>query len=382
MSGRGMFGYDDAKWLRLESKPKMNGKPKLPPFRTVDLFAGCGGLSLGIAELCRRTKREHVVEFASDMDEKILEIYKANFHPIESTSEDIDTLINGSIRSSKLTKKEREFLRRYPNAKKPDLLSGGPPCQGHSDLNNHTRRSDERNQLYFRMVRAAKVLKPKLVIIENVKTVIHSKQNVVAKSMRKLRQLGYKCLDMILSADLFGVPQKRERHFIIASLGEMPDLSHLEKFQNPRARTVRWAIEDILDIKSKSVLDVKTKCTDENQVRMNWLIKKDEYNLPNRLRCDSHKEGNTYPAVYGRMYWDKPADTITAGFTSNGQGRFTHPGAFPGRALTPHEAARIQTFPDWFQFLEKDRGVLKKAIGNAVPPLLSMCVVFVAVSTI
>ena len=106
MSSRGMFGYDDAKWLRLESKPKMNGKPKLPPFRTVDLFAGCGGLSLGIAEFCRRTKREHVVEFASDMDEKILEIYKANFHPIESTSEDIDTLINGSIRSSKLTKKE------------------------------------------------------------------------------------------------------------------------------------------------------------------------------------------------------------------------------------------------------------------------------------
>jgi DNA (cytosine-5)-methyltransferase 1 len=127
---------------------------------------------------------------------------------------------------------------------------------------------------------------------------------------------------------------------------------------------------------------VKTKCTDENQVRMDWLIENDEYDLPDQLRCDSHKKGNTYPAVYGRMYWDKPADTITAGFTSNGQGRFTHPGAFPGRALTPHEAARIQTFPDWFQFLEKDRGVLKKAIGNAVPPLLSMCVVYVAVSAL
>ena len=82
------------------------------------------------------------------------------------------------------------------------------------------------------------------------------------------------------------------------------------------------------------------------------------------------------------MYWDRPAHTITAGFSSNGQGRFTHPEAFPGRTITPHEAARIQTFPDWFQFPTDKRGVLKKAIGNAVPPILAMHVAEVALSTL
>ena len=110
------------------------------------------------------------------------------------------------------------------------------------------------------------------------------------------------------------------------------------------------------------------------------LVENDEYDLPNHLRPDCHKNGHTYPAVYGRMRWDQPSHTITAGFTSNGQGRFTHPDAFPGRTITPHEAARIQTFPDWFDFATSKRGTLKKAIGNAVPPLLAMYVAEVALN--
>ncbi len=79
---------------------------------------------------------------------------------------------------------------------------------------------------------------------------------------------------------------------------------------------------------------------------MKWLIDNDEFELPNHLRPDCHKEGHSYPAVYGRMYPDRPADTISTGFASNGQGRFTHPWAKPGRTITPHEAAAIQSFPD------------------------------------
>ena len=103
---------------------------------------------------------------------------------------------------------------------------------------------------------------------------------------------------------------------------------------------------------------------------MNWLVKNDQYDLPNRLRPDCHKNGHTYPAVYGRMYWDRPAHTITAGFSSNGQGRFTHPDAFPGRTITPHEAARIQTFGDDFEFTGAS-GANYKMIGNAVPPMFA-----------
>ncbi|MEL0101230.1 MAG: DNA cytosine methyltransferase, partial [Euryarchaeota archaeon] len=106
-----------------------------------------------------------------------------------------------------------------------------------------------------------------------------------------------------------------------------------------------------------------------------------KWDLPNHLRPVCHQNGHNYPAVYGRMKWDEPSSTITAGFRSNGQGRFTHPSAKPGRPLTPHEAARIQTFPDWFSFDGHRPTTMAKTIGNAVPPLLAMYVAFVAIKS-
>ena len=129
-------------------------------------------------------------------------------------------------------------------------------------------------------------------------------------------------------------------------------------------------------------MNATTNASPKNQKRMNWLVKNGQYTLPNRLRPDCHKDGHNYPAVYGRMYWDRPTDTITAGFTSNGQGRFTHPDTYPGRTITPREAARIQTFPDWFKFPTSKRTILKKAIGNAVPPILAMYVAHVVATTL
>ena len=82
------------------------------------------------------------------------------------------------------------------------------------------------------------------------------------------------------------------------------------------------------------------------------------------------------------MKWDEPSPTITAGFRCNGRGRFTHPSAKPGRPLTPHEGARIQTFPDWFSFDTHNLTTMTKAIGNAVPPLLAMHVANVAIQAL
>ncbi|MDO8943143.1 MAG: DNA cytosine methyltransferase, partial [Desulfobacterales bacterium] len=101
-----------------------------------------------------------------------------------------------------------------------------------------------------------------------------------------------------------------------------------------------------------------------------YLLAKGEYDLPNHMRPKCHQGEHSYKSMYGRLAWNQPAQTITSGFGSIGQGRYMHPDLL--RALTPHEAARIQGFPDYFDFGKATtRSALATMIGNAVPPQLS-----------
>lgn len=110
----------------------------------------------------------------------------------------------------------------------------------------------------------------------------------------------------------------------------------------------------------------------ENCDRIKWLFDNDAYELPNAERPDCPKDGHTYPSVYGRMFWDKPAQIITAGFLTPGRGRNVHTNR--PRVITPHEAARIQAFPDSFRFVvngrDPARHAITKWIGDAVPSVL------------
>ena len=144
----------------------------------------------------------------------------------------------------------------------------------------------------------------------------------------------------------------------------------------------------MIDRKGETTFDTPANHKIQNRERIAWLFgenwSKDEvikfnksgdsdkpeaWELPNHRRPPCHQEKNTYPAVYGRMYAELPAPTITTGFGSTGQGRFVHP--HRKRSLTPHEAARVQTFPDFFDFSsENGRVSLQTLIGNAVPPFL------------
>ena len=110
-----------------------------------------------------------------------------------------------------------------------------------------------------------------------------------------------------------------------------------------------------------------------NQERIDWLFDNDAYELPNHIRPVCHQDGHTYPSVYGRMSWEKPAPTLTTGYVSPGRGRFIHPRE--RRVLTPREAARLQGFPNWFNFMPypdnpSKRGQLAKWVGDAVPSIL------------
>ena len=368
--------FRDEAWIRSSGVPKGGSKGEVS---SVDLFAGCGGLSLGVKEACRRLGMGHSIELATDWDDKAISIFASNLHPKTIETGDIYGLFDGDIGNDLRTENEEFLINNYPHVLEPDLLTGGPPCQGHSDLNNHTRRGDPRNSLYLRMIRAAEILKPKAMIIENVSTVIHSKEDVVERAISELKSLGYFVSECLLWAHEFGVPQRRKRHFLVASKVREPNFDILDEFRLKKHRTLRWAIGDLVEAYDEnSVYNSSAVPSEENQARMNWLIDNNEWNLPNHLRPPCHQKGHNYPAVYGRMKWDEPCSTITTGFGSTGQGRFMHPSSFPGRTLTPHEAARAQTFPDWFDFGQNLRGTMSKTIGNAVPPLLAMYVSLVA----
>ena len=165
--------------------------------------------------------------------------------------------------------------------------------------------------------------------------------------LKTLERRGYKVEYDTLDADDFGVAQTRTRHFLIARKDKKPDFTEIDQFKLNKPRTLRWAIEDL---KSKLTTEgdfnsTTKKKTDLNQERtMNMNM---SYVMSSKP--PSHQKKNTHPAVYGRMHWDEPSSTITAGFTSNGQVG-THPDANPGRTITPHEGARIQSFPDWYKF--------------------------------
>ena len=251
-----------------------------------------------------------------------------------------------------------------------DLLIGGPPCQGHSDLNNHTRNRDDRNELYLRMARFCEIIRPAHVLIENVPGVLRDKNQVAQRTWHELEKLGYLVQSATIDVSKYGVAQKRKRNVTVASL-KVSDNIHefLTQMETP-VRPLSWAIQDLQkQYLSSSIWDSSPTPSKENQRRMEYLFNKGIFDLPDSQRPDCHRlKEHTYVSVYGRLHWEKPAPTITTGFGSMGRGRNVHP-AIP-RTITPHEAARIQFFPDFFSFGNHGRTLYQKFIGNAVPPKL------------
>lgn len=348
--------------------------PQLPANGTcisiVDLFSGCGGMTVGLTEAARRESLRIEYALAVDMDPAAIDLYKKNFPTSDARVTDVSMLFPGDL-GTELAPPERRLASELGSI---DILMGGPPCQGHSDLNNHTRRRDPKNALYLRMARAAEVLRPTVVVIENVATVQLDHGGVVDATRQALRAVGYEVEGRILDLRRVGVPQRRKRYVLVASkLSTIDPPKVLDGLSNlmpgHRDRTVRWAIHDLLSVASNRVYDAPSRVSAENAQRIALLFKENRYDLPNEYRPKCHRDGNhSYVSMYGRLRWSRPAQTITTGFGSMGQGRFVHPQR--RRTLTPHEAARLQTFPDWYDFSDAPRGVMATAIGNAVPPLL------------
>lgn len=357
----------DISWLRMKESPEP--APGVNCLRVADLFSGCGGLSLGVQEAARALEMPVRFAFASDIYCPALEVYQANLRPERVSSDPLECLVNGKV-SARRTKSEIELMQQLGRI---DLLIAGPPCQGHSDLNNHTRRNDPKNQLVVRVARFVELFEPSLVIIENVQGIRHDRSDSLSEVRHLLDRKGYSVSEAVLRADYLGVAQGRRRFFLVAGRNGVQNLSSLAQGPSVDERSLGWAIGDLLDTGADTVFDSPARHSAENQSRIEFLHANDVHELPNRLRPPCHRDKpHTYTGVYGRMHWDRAAPTITTGFGSTGQGRFVHP--LRTRTLTPHEAARVQFFPDFFNFGERGRREYQKLIGNAVPSKLAYAV--------
>lgn len=378
----------DRAWYvaRLRGRTWPRQRPSRGTLDIVDLFSGAGGLSSGVSEAVACLGWRARTVLAIDQDESASSVHAYNVGPVQSLSTSVRDVLNihplqGSGNGENASPKSLKMPSWPDSVSTSDIVVGGPPCQGHSTFNNISRGSDPRNSLYLWMPAAAYATNAKILIVENVASVKADSGGAVDLAMEWLDSLGYAiCFDSTLSADAFGVAQTRSRHFLIAIRRDVLDeegareaaswLTHLETTR----LSVLDAIEDLIDPSLDSEYNTPSVLSEENRSRIDWLFDNGKYELDDRERPASHRDGHTYPSVYGRMRGNHPSQTITTGFLSPGRGRYVHPER--RRTMTPHEGARIQGFPDTYRFIlesgrEPGRTHMATMIGDAVPPPLA-----------
>lgn len=331
---------------------RTNGKKG--KFTAVDLFSGCGGLTLGLKQAGFK------VVGAVEIDELAAETYRTNHPEVYLWQNDIRKITGKQILKT-LKLKTGELT----------LLAGCPPCQGFSSIRTHNggkRIVDRRNDLVFEYLRLVKSLKPKIVMMENVPALAENYRMLELK--KELEKLGYKLGDTptVLNAADYGVPQRRRRMILLGAKDKSITMPEPVK----KIRTVKDAIFKVSKIGNSNdpLHDYPEKRTSDI-IKIISLIPKDggsRISLPKKYWLECHKR---YPGgfkdVYGRLSWNDVSSTITGGCVSPSKGRFLHPSQ--NRSITLREAALLQTFPSNYYFsLKRGRQGAALMIGNALPP--------------
>ncbi len=358
------------------------------PIRVVDLFCGSGGFTEGVKQAFNSAGFDVEIMAAIDIDENALSLYKLNHSPLTAFSKDVNDIARCVFRQNP----DKTLTLHNPSfqnigietleilAEGCDVLLAGPPCQGHSNLNNYSRREDPRNNLYLSVATYAALLSPKVIAIENVSSVLNDRSGNVHKTHMLLESLGYSVHSVLVKGVKVGLPQTRNRHFTIAynSKGVDPRSllsSYSSYFAKPRS--VMWALGLAPDTYDQTnTFYTPSVPSKQNMERINWLHDMDEYNLPFVHRPVCHHENHNYKSVYGRLVPELPSGTITTGFNSPGRGRYIHP--TQRRVITACEAALIQGFPLSYRFYSDNymppRNIHSKVIGDAVSPMMARAV--------
>lgn len=292
----------------------------------IDLFAGIGGIRIGVENACKAKKRKYKCVFSSELDKYAQRTYEANFH--EKPAGDI----------TKIDEKDIPVF---------DILCAGFPCQPFSIAGKQRGFEDTRGTLFFDIARIIKYHKPKVVFLENVKNLLtHDKGRTFQVIKKTLEDLGYFVNYKILNAKDFGLPQNRERIYIVAFDKEYYNYD----FDYPESKNIKTKLEDILDDKvdgkyyyNKYPIYDKIKNQIERGKIYQWrriYLRENKYNLCPTLTANMGTGGHNVPLI-------KDKKDI--------------------RKLTPRECFKIQGFNDNYVFPNNIAdNCLYKQIGNSV----------------
>lgn len=353
--------------------------------KVIDLFSGVGGLSYGFAH-----NDNYEIVAANEILPNMAKAYSLNHPTVKVYAEDIKDFDAQKI--------EKDLGIK---ASEIDIIIGGPPCQAYSTVGKRLI-DDPRGKLFQEYYRVLKEFNPKLFLFENVKGLLSIQDGELFKTIiSHFESLGYKVQYKLLNAADYGAPQIRERVVIIGSKlktdfhypkpthGNPEETHNLFNTTLKPYLTLEEAISDLPFIKSNEESfeyasepqndfqklmreNAPTKLMDHNSPNNNAKLVKIMELLPDGGTPEDLPESlrptSGFKNTYCRLWWKRPATTITRNLSTPSSSRCIHPIA--PRPLTTREGARIQCFPDDYQFYGS-RGDRNLQIGNAVPTVLS-----------
>lgn len=347
---------------KADNNQNSNGIHKIA---AIDLYCGAGGLTRGLLDIGID------VICGIDSDGKCLLTYESN-----------NIRRNGlpsEFISMKIEDVHAEFINNIFSKSDADyfMLSGCAPCQPFSKRNRQ-RDSDKRAVLLHEFARLIDEVRPDYVFMENVPGIEKIHSRVLSYFIKVLKDNGYHYDFKIINAKDYGVPQSRKRFVLVASRRGVICVPFPVCGKNVPYVSVRDAIGDTVKFPpisaGTSSMYIPNHCSgglstlNAKRLQFTKVDGGDRRNWPDDLILECHRKTSGYSDTYSRMFWDRPAPTITTRFNSITTGRFAHPEQ--NRPISLKEAAVIQSFPYDYVFHGNMQDIARQ-IGNAVPPKLS-----------
>lgn len=372
--------------------------------RVVDLFSGVGGLTFGFQNEINNNRfvksNKFKIVLANELDEDTANAFSLNFPNIPMINDSVTSIDTNMLDDMNID---------YSNI---DIVIGGPPCQSYSTVGK--RQYDERAVMYREYRRMLSIFQPKIFLFENVTGLLTMKNDQGTPVLEDIRKefskfsdfdidLSYDISETVLNTKDYGIPQNRERVFLV---GIRNDLKLLKEWSFPEKLilnedeylTLEDAIGDLPSLGNGEMTEKYSKKPYRNYQKlmrgtnkklrnhingmngermlkiMETVIPGEGKNYINKLvekgiLDKKYYLTSGYNNTYAKLWWDKPSTTITNNLSTPSSLRCIHP--LDNRALTPREGARIQSFPDTFVF-KGSKEKINRQIGNAVPPLLAI----------